>query len=76
MNVSNFQPLYKDGEGTQIFTDRTGPGRFSKAIPQTVGEVTSPHGGCARLRPSAKAINVIRNHSLDGASENGRTAYL
>lgn len=39
------------------------PGRFNEATasPKSIVEVVSPHGGGARLRPSAKAINVIRS---------------
>ncbi|KAF2631790.1 hypothetical protein BU25DRAFT_196888 [Macroventuria anomochaeta] len=49
-----------------LFTVGTGPGRFSEATasPKSLGKVISPHGGGARLRPSAKASNVIRSDLL------------
>jgi hypothetical protein len=61
-NVSNYQPQYRDDGDTQIFIVGSGPGRSSKATasPRVVAKVVSPHGGCARLRPSAEAILVNR----------------
>lgn len=46
-----------------LFITGLAPGRLSEATasPKSVGKVISPHGGGARLRPSAKAINVIPN---------------